>query len=202
MPLSPFLAPERDSARQIGRGKDSGANLYACLPGFVTAAASQSSTGMNGPIWYTRFYCEAPILVPSTLIEVSASQAATTMRGAIYVANMDWQPTKLLLDTGDLSSATTGVKTYTPTNPLYLPRGRYLTGFQSSGTTSGVRSVVGTLATGGPLVQQGMGAATFGTPTVTFTYGAFTDPGTAWTGVVSNGNGSLAFMFLNQPTTL
>ena len=200
MPNAPFLAPERDSSWAMGRGKDAG--VYASLPGVTPSAAAQTSTGMNGPIWYTRFYCAAPIVVVSTQLEVTTLEAATNMRMAIYSADTSWQPTKLWLDSGDVSSATTGVKTYTPGTPILLPRGRYLTGFQSSGSVAGVRCIPTTVAHAGILITAAMGASLSGTPRVTFTYGAFTDPGTAWTGVTTSSSGGLAFVFINQPTTL
>lgn len=76
-----------------------------------------------------------PVCVPHRLALASISTyvntaaASTNCRIALY-ENDEGQPTNLLLESGSMSTATTGLKTYTPGSPLDLMPGWYWTAMQ------------------------------------------------------------------------
>ena len=184
MPTAPFLAPERDDSFKVGR-PDAAALDFYYVPGVTFTGASAAATILTADQdWYAPFYCDTPTVIDRLAFNCTALVAATNARVGIYAATVNWQPIGgPLLDSGDISTATTGIKTYDPSTPLYLPRGRYLTVINSNGAPSIFR-YPGALINNGP--QSSFGASGFAARyTVTRTYAAFPNPGTAWTAVDS-----------------
>lgn len=175
MPIAPFLAPERDEAFRIGRAKRSGTTHY-CIPGLqVNGQTTFSLT--SGTDQYFPWRNETPIVIDQLACEVTAA-AGTNFRIGFYVADADWQPIRgPLADSGNLSSASTGVKTYTPATPIYVPRGRYLSIINAdAGPTfrawrGGLTAIYSSLGANGTVIDM----------EVTRAYAAFPTPGTAWT---------------------
>jgi hypothetical protein len=185
---SPFLVPERDRAFRRGRPKS--ATNYYTIPGAVAvSAAVQGGVTSNNYDHYAPFYVDAPITVDQLAAEVTTNTSGKNMRIGIYAADTDWQPIGApLADSGDLSIATTGVKTYTPGTPITLPRGRYLTVQNNDDNTFNV-----SLQNWPSYVP---GTTSWGTSLSTIycrgwvvprTYAAFPTPGLAWTTATTTG---------------
>ena len=179
MPTSPFLAPERDQAFKAGRWKGGGVNFYT-VPG-VMLTATGTTNGVVGEVRYWPFFAFAPILIDQLAAEVTTLSASTNFRMGFYPADSDWQPVGgPLADSGNISSGSTGVKTYTPGTPILAPRGRYLSGFMADSAVPAFRKGVGTNVRG-PLVNSSLGSSLLALNVVgTQTFGAFPTPGTAW----------------------
>lgn len=180
MPNAPFLAPERDNAFKRGRAKG-GATTYYSIPGVICTATSTTSIGpLTDVDLYAPFFADTPIVIDQAALEVTTLEAAKNLRAGIYAADTDWQPVGApLLDSGNISTATTGVKTYTPGTPLLLPRGRYLEVFNTSMTTGSYRVWNGSFL--GANLRTALGATSFTSVfSVTRAFAAFPTPGTAW----------------------
>lgn len=185
MPLAPFLAPERDNAFKRGRGKGGGTTFYT-VPGVAfNAVPLTSSLGQNSDR-YSPFFVDSPIVVDQLAFEVTTG-AALNVRVGIYPADTDWQPAAgaaPLADSGSISVAATGVKTYTPGTAVYLPRGRYLSVITASANGSSVRAMIGS-PPGAPL-ETALSSTPFETYFIASrAYAAFPTPGTAWTSTLS-----------------
>jgi len=176
MPTAPFLAPERDNAFKRGRAKGAGVTYYM-VPGISFVATTTPAFIQHRDI-YAPFFVDTPLVIDQAAIDVTVNQTGNARLG-LYLADADWQPVGApLLDSGDISTATTGVKTYTPGTPLYLPRGRYLsvvnTDAATPATVNGWRgaivTTVSTTAFGNCVFRLSVGR----------TYAAFPSPGTAW----------------------
>lgn len=181
MTFAPFLAPERDQAAKAGRPKS--ATTYYTIPG-VTYAGSSSQGISSGTDYYSPFYVQTPIVVDQLVAEVNTLSAGN-FRIGFYRADTDWQPIGApLADSGNLDAGTTGIKTYTPTNPVLLTRGRYLSVLNGSSTPTMTASfgfppeahTISTLATGSCNRLW----------RVTRAYAAFPTPGTAWDTVTAS----------------
>lgn len=178
MTFSPFLAPERDDAARLGRPKRSGETYY-CVPG-VGWVDSGSVGGVAGADFYEPWYTPTPLVIDQLASEVTTALAATNFRIGFYHADGDWQPIgPPLADSGNLSSASTGVKTYTPGTPIYVPRGRYLSVRNCDSATPFFRTYRGILANQG--LDSALGTSGILNFRVTRAYAAFPTPGTAWT---------------------
>lgn len=176
MPLSPFLAPERDNALKPGRSK--AASTYWTIPGYNQVSAASDTLTAN-EVRYYPFFVQSPIRVDQMCIEVSTN-AGTNARFGFYAADTDWQPIGApQADSGNVATGTTGVKTYTPGTPLYIPRGRYVSCLNADGAP-GVRVITGTI-NGMPSLVTTLGATPVNNSfSATQTFGAFPTPGTAW----------------------
>jgi hypothetical protein len=201
MPNAPFLAPGRDPAFKAGRAKMSG-TTFNCVPGVVlnTVGTGQLVTNQD---YYQPFFVSSPIIVDQLLAEVTTLVAGGNFRMGVYPADVDWQPAAgaaPLADSGDISSASTGVKTYTPSTPLLLPRGRYLSVMASSNGTAAFRLMKG--GSPGNSLSSTLGGSVFLQEMVNSrTYAAFPTPGTAWT-VGNTSSTAVAYFFvyrISQP---
>jgi hypothetical protein len=201
MPNAPFLAPERDSAFKRGRGKFSGAAQYV-VPGVGFTSVGTDNL-FSGSDYYAPFFVETPIVIDVMAIEITTLEALKSVRIGVLAADTDWQPYGApLADSGSLSAASTGVKTYTPGTPIYLPRGRYLSAACSdSAATVQARYARGFGCMGG-LIKPAMG--TSGNVlylNATRAYAAFQTPPTAWTAVGStSATGMEHFVFYQVST--
>jgi len=180
-PNAPFLAPERDSAFKIGRAKKSGTTYYTIpgvgMSGALTAVAITINTDFYHPI-----FVQTPIIVDILAISVTSAGASSNTRFGYYAANTDWQPVGApLADSGDVSTGTTGVKTYTPGTPLFMPRGRYVSVINSDTAQPTLTAHYGMLPN--PLFDTTIDSGTVTEMTVGRTHAAFPTPGTAWTTV-------------------
>lgn len=181
MPNAPFLAPERDSAYKPGRAKASGTAQF-CVPGVVFASVGTQSTAVNTDR-YSPFIVDTPISIDQLACEVTTG-VATNFRMGCYAADTDWQPVGApLADSGDIDITSTGVKTYTPGTPLYLPRGRYLSIWNTGSNGGAMRAFQGaSAARSGSVVLAAVGSSPYTTQlAVGRTYAAFATPGSAWT---------------------
>ena len=87
------------------------------------------------------------MVIDQIAVEVtSAGAAGSNLRFGIYNGDATTVvPTTLVVDSGDISAATIGVKTFTPGTAITLTPGLYFTAFStSSGTAHGIRSLTTT----------------------------------------------------------
>jgi hypothetical protein len=176
---APFLAPHRDAVYKTGRAKRSGVTYYN-IPG-VSMGWATALTFTNNVDYYTPWVARTPLVIDRLATEITTSPGASNIRLGFYAADTDWQPIGApLADSGSLDSSTTGVKTYTPGTPIFVPPGRYVSvsNFEVAGTA--VRALVGSLDTP---ISSSMGSNIFVRGMkVTRTYAAFPTPGTVWDG--------------------
>lgn len=184
-PSSPALVPGRDEPFRPGRPKISGGATLYTLPGVPLGTVATFGYTANRD-YYTGFEVRAGIVVDQLAVEVSTLHASNIRLG-IYRASVDMQPIGApLADSGDISTGTTGVKTYTPGTPLFLARGRYLTVSNQSGTALLRKFDLYGSDYGG--VASGWGANPLGLWSVSRAYAAFPTPGMAWDTLTSQSN--------------
>jgi hypothetical protein len=130
---------------------------------------------------YVPFFTSTPIVVGLLSAEVTTLDSAKNFRMGFYAADTDWQPIGApLADSGDISTTTTGVKTYTPGTPILLSPGRYVSVVNTDTATAAFRVGRGHLP--GSAMQPAMGTSLFAQQfNVSRTHAAFPTPGTAWT---------------------
>jgi hypothetical protein len=189
---APFLAPERDDAAKWGRGKSAGASFYT-VPGQLFSVISSLTGWAADTDYYEPWFTPTPIVVDQLACEVTA--AGTNIRIGLYRADADWQPIGApLADSGSIEAGT-GVKTYTPGTPLYLPRGRYLAVGNLDNAATALRNFRGTAPT--TMLDSALGATAFVIKTkVARAYAAFPTPGTPWDTVeTSSTAGSRVIVF-------
>lgn len=178
-----------------GRPKASGGTVYYTIPG-VTLSLTNATINFfaAGTLYYSPFFVEAPLTADQLAFEVVTADAAGNVRVGIYTATTDLQPRSLVVDSGSISVASTGVKTYTPGTPVGLPRGRYLAVVQSDGTTVTLRQFD---AMGTQALATGMGGSNnIRRFSKTSTYGALPASGTAWDTANASGAGFSHWVFL------
>jgi hypothetical protein len=196
--LGPFLAPNRDDRFKHGRPKS--ATTFYSLPGvWVNPVDSGSHAPTVGTDYYSPIYIDTPIVIDTLVAQVTVL-AAGNMRMGLYRADTNWQPIGgPLTDSGDISTNTTGIKTFTPGTPILLERGRYLTVFNHSvaATFKAARGYPpGVFA-----FNTATDIATIGTRwRVTRAYAAFPTPGTAWDTTTSDTNmDQMIFLRISTP---
>jgi len=175
-PDSPFLVPSADSDYKAGRARNSDTTIYYSVPGVMFSSAGGAIAMAGGTDYYAPFWVASPIVVDQLAAEVTVA-GGTNFRFGLYPADTDLQPAANaapLADSGNLSSATTGVKTYTPATAIFLPRGRYLTVANSDAAIS-IRGYA--MSTG---IDTTAGDLKVTRQRVTRAYAAFPTPGTRW----------------------
>lgn len=200
-PTAPFLAPERDEALKRGRPKAAGGTIYYTIPGLVASTITVPASLVADTDYYSPMYVETPILVDQIACEVTTAAAAgKVLRIGLYRADSDLQPTAgPLIDSGSIVCDFTGVMTYAPASPVFLPRGRYLSVYNSNGAPV-LRQFRGFLP--GSMLVTGLGGNAFvALMSVGRTYAAFPTPGTAWTTTTggSTAFGSLVVVRVSSP---
>ena len=111
-------------------------------------------------VFLVPFPVHKTLVIDQIAVEVtSAGAVGSTLRFGIYNGDATTVvPTTLVVDSGDISAATIGVKTFTPGTAITLTPGLYFTAFTtSSATAHGIRSltttnfaqVIGLTAAGG-----------------------------------------------------
>jgi len=180
----------------IGRPKRA-AEAYYTLPGFGISSASTGSLAQNVDI-FAPIYVATPIVVDQLAFEVVTLQTGNARMG-LYAADRDYQATGApLADSGDISTGTTGVKTYAPALALVLPAGRYVTVINTDAVTPALTRIFITLALS-YAAALGVGAS-FQEGRIGRTYAAFPTPGATWTSdVQGNSTGSRVILRVSQP---
>jgi hypothetical protein len=174
-----MLAPP--PVKPWGRAKQ-GATTYYSLPGVSVSSVSLSSPAGDTDV-YSPIYVSTPIVVDQLAFEVGILVAGGNARIGLYAADTDWQPVGApLADSGNISIATTGVKTYTPATPIALAPGRYVTVYNQSDTTftANIRNLIGSVAFAN--VDTAIGATpSHSLLSIARAYAAFPTPGALWT---------------------
>lgn len=176
MTIAPFLAPERDDLQKVGRAKASGGTVYYTTPGTSFSSLSTFAFAANTD-YYFPIYIATTIVVDQVACEVTTG-ASGNLRVGLYKASADQQPMGgPLIDSGSIA-ITVAVKTFTPSAPVYLQRGRYV-GVLNMDTSSTLR-VVRATGFASPFATALGTTATITTLNVARSYAAFPTPGTAW----------------------
>ena len=177
--------PTRSSVMRTGRAESSDTTKSFIIPGAVQTGLNRVITADR--LHYGIIWLPTPLLVTSLMIDI-VTAAAGNIRIGLYSADVNWQPVGgPLADSGDISSGTTGLKTYTPSTPIYLPAGRYLTAMHCSAAPT-VRSHRGLVESS---IDAAMGSNLF--PQffyISTAYAAFATPGVAWTTTVGSSSSS------------
>lgn len=168
-----------------GRLKISGTTHYS-IPGVEASSAGTFAISAN-TIRYAPIYVTTPITIDQMAIEVTTGGAAsTTARLGIYNADLDWQPTSLVVDAGTVAVDSTGVKIASVN--VTLPPGRYLLALNSDGAPTLRRVLGGAMFLG---YANTLGASPFIViPNTTQTYGVLPNPGTAISNISSGSSAS------------
>ena len=199
-PNAPFLAPERDGAFKFGRPR-AGATTYYTIPGVSARSASTWALAVDLD-YYTPWYTSTPLMIDQLAFEVTTALASSNTRVGFYAADGDWQPVgPPLADSGDIATASTGVKTYAPGAPIYVRRGRYLSVLNHS-ITGNVTMRTGSGSMSGSGFATGLGAsACLAALKATRAHAAFPNPGTAWTAVDADTGGfhNMVFYRVSSP---
>ena len=174
-PTSPILLASRSDERYAdARTKRSGETYYV-IPGSAISATSTQTQVIDRDV-YEVWFTPTPIVVDQMAFEVT-TLAAGNARIGFYRADRDWQPYGApLADSGDIATGTTGVKTYTPSTPVAVRPGRYLSVTNFSATPT-IRVFRGGLT----FLESGLGASSM-LLEMRFlrTYAPFPTPPSAW----------------------
>lgn len=196
-PTSPILYAGRADERIVeGRAERSGETYYTVPGCALVSQGTQSLTAAND--YFSPWRTQTPIVIDQLACEVTTLGAGNARIG-FYRADRDWQPVGApLADSGDIDVSTTGVKTYTPSTPIIVRPGRYLSVINPSVTTA-FRWLKG-----GPNgISDGMGANPFlGVGQDSRAYAAFPTPGGPWGSEgLANAAGTFHFVVyrLSQP---
>lgn len=155
-----------------GRAK-AGATTHLWLPDFIVASVGTLALTANR-MQYEPVIVRTPVTLDRLTVEVTSLVAATNIQLGIYNADTDWQPTSLVIDGGNVSSAATGVLSVTIN--LTLQPGRYLNALISNGAPTvrmlrgGITPIDAALGSS-PAIKQFRVAST---------YGALASTGVAW----------------------
>lgn len=181
MPTGPFVNPGRDSQLAVGRFKAADGTVYYTVPGWVVTGTGTSNGSLN-TVLYWPLLVRSPIVIDQLALEVTTLGSGNNVRVGTYRADQDYQPVGgPLIDSGNISTTTTGVKTFSPSTPVTLQPGRYLSAFNVDNATPAFRKIVGTVTD--PMIRDTFTSS----PLPAFlsasqTFGAFPTPGTTWTG--------------------
>lgn len=184
-PIAPGLAPERDWSLKTGRPRSSGGTTYYTVPGVMFGSAGQLLTLLANTDYYATFFVSTPIVVDQLAFEVTSLAAGSNARIGLYPSDDDFQPAANaapITDSGDISVASTGLKTFTPGTPIFLHRGTYQTVLNSNGAPV-VRAY-----SMSQTIDLTAGDLKVVRPHVARTYAAFPTPGTRWTAIASVAN--------------
>lgn len=182
-------------AAAVARGRFNGNSInYYLTPGMGTANTNSSLNLTANVIAYVPMLIDTQITLDQLACEITTNVAASNLRLGIYNADTDWQPTSLVVDSGVISGATTGVKTASVST--VLAPGRYLAAFLSD-------AAVGLRAARGTSIQAyltTLGQNQLASLTASLTYAALPSTGTVWTAVTSSTAGWLQALFLRVNT--
>lgn len=176
-PTSPFLTLERDERIVEGRAKRA-AETYYVVPGCTLTSVATSTLSSNFDC-FSPWQTSSPIVVDQLAFEVTTLQSGNARVG-FYRADRDWQPIGApLADSGDISTNTTGVKTYTPGTPIAVRPGRYLSVITNNAAAT-FRQFIGGGGGSNPL-DSALGSSPFVRRFfLSRSYAAFPTPSAAW----------------------
>lgn len=163
-------------------------------PGASFAGWNQAAPMTANALHYQPGYAAKSITLSAIKFEVFvAATAGKVMRVGLYVADDDWQPTTLIVDSGDIAADSTGVKTYTTS--AVVPAGRILAVVHSDGAPQlRICGIPNWGQVRGDLFGGGGNLAHVGWLTKTsVTYAALPSSGTAWTTVDSSSHTATAY---------
>lgn len=179
--------------------KPSGGGLGWVLPNWMFAAANIAGGPGTGKVWYFPFRITDSLTLTALGAEINVPQAGANVRWAIYRADVNMQPTTLVVDSGAVGAAVAGLKTAL-VNATLTP-GRYLGAVIAD--TANVQYRIFTGHTDQLTNQFGGGANVVlaGPLEGSLAYGAFPGTGPAWsvfTGVGAGAAGALHAYFALQ----
>lgn len=179
-----------------GRGRTSGGANNLSIPGFE--AAAQSTTGVtNNRLIYESIVVPTTITIDQLVVEVTTLVASGSARLGIYNADINWQPTSLILDAGTVATDTTGIKSISISQ--VLAPGRYLFAVVTNSSTHQFRTARGGSRLFG--YSPALGTTIFtGSVQVAFTFGVLPDPGTAWDTINAANSGNSHMIFCREST--
>lgn len=160
------------------------------IPGRYLIAYTTGSFTLDTD-YYIPIIVRETITVDRLACEVVSGQVAGTARIALYEANTSWQPGDLIEDFSTVSTATTGVKTVTPSGgSRIITPGRYLIAWNVTNSSVVYRAASSCMDSNLFRATLGANSAVAGL-TGARAHGTFPDPGAAWTGVIG---GTAAFL--------
>ena len=192
------LALERDEAVAEGRAKGGGVTYYT-VPGVSLNSTSIQTVTLNQLRYGGGWIARTPMMVDQLAAEVTTA-AGTNFRIGFYRADRDWQPYGApLADSGNLDSTGLGVKTYTPSTPILVRPGRYISVVCCDGSPV-LRTVRGSAAAA---INTTLGSNPFNQFGLTaFTYAALPTPPPAYnvgSSISVGGWGHLVFYRIVSP---
>lgn len=177
-----------------GRAKTAATN-FPTIPG-VSSIAITVQTHATGITYYERMYVENDAAVLDELwIEVTVLAASGKARLAVFNADVNWQPTSLVVGPAtELDTNTTGVKKLTGL-ATSLPRGRYLKAMRFNVAAPELRVARGSPAIAGTSFGTSLGNNFVSQMRVTEAYGTWAANGTDWDTGGLTGSGELHGIF-------
>jgi hypothetical protein len=161
------------------------AQIYPTIPGVEPSNIGTASLSA-GQIRYEPFPVEVPTTMDQLSVEVTVVGA--NVRMGLYTADANLQPLARIADTGAIDVSTLGVKGGA-IGPVTLVPGIYLKAINADASVSLRAARGGSRLTG---YNPGLGANLYVTSlVVSAAFGAFSDPGVAWT---SSGSGTSPFI--------
>lgn len=127
----------------FGTKRSTDARRYS-WPGFVFTSESTIAPGGFGNKRYQWNVVDEPLLLSALSFEVTTAEASGLARAGVYRADRDGMPKQRIVDAGELSCATTGVKTGSFT-AIRIDPGLYLSVWVGNANTGSVslRSYLG-----------------------------------------------------------
>lgn len=106
----PFYSP--------GRAKDSAGNVHPISPGFALTTVSARILTANRRYMWPICVIGNPITIDQLEFEVTIAVGASNARVGFATANENWQPTAMVVDSGNIATAVNGVKTFATAQTL------------------------------------------------------------------------------------
>jgi hypothetical protein len=178
-----------------GIAKISGGAQQWGIPTNITFSGVGSAAAPNAnEVRYAFIRVEYPITLTAWELEVTTGPASNAnLRIGVYLGDTNLQPSgSPLYDSGSVAvaSAFTGIKTATGLS-IPLTPGMYLVALNCDVTMS-LRNIV----SNSPVILAGLGATAINQRVfVAQTFGAFPNPGTAWTGTSASAGGQQNSVF-------
>ena len=194
MSFSPYLWTGRSQNLRPGRP-----TTRFVVPGCVFRGNSVTNFSAN-TIIYTPLYTQVPLVIDQLQAKIDTS-GSDNFRMGFYAADpFNGQPVgPALADSGSISKATAGVKTYTPATPIYVPPGLYLSAINCDVQAGLFQYHYGGFQTTFPLTSLNTNAGAWFSGSQT--YGAFPNPGTQWTGMSTSSQYSIHFIIYRVKST-
>jgi hypothetical protein len=109
-----------------------------CAQGFARSTAVGTQ---NGAVRAFPFILNQDITIDQIQVEVTTPQAGGLVRFCFYLPNTSNYPTTIVANSEfEIATDTIGIKTYTPSSPIVLPRGLYFQAHNANNTTPLLRS--------------------------------------------------------------